>query len=117
MSKSTAFTELEKVILPSLKPAAEGKVKIINLKDLTLVAVDTVVHDLTRLAVEECLRKVDFGAVMIFSNQRIKISGSEHISCDATNLTEALLFRWRRVPERIRTSHYLTVEWDSWVLY
>jgi hypothetical protein len=117
---TTVLQRLSNLDLPAalslFKPAAETQNKPIDLDDVTLVAVDTVAHDLTRLAVEECLRKANFGAVIIFSNRRIEISGSEYIPCDITNTNEAFLFRWQRMPEYIRTSHYLTVEWDSWVL-
>jgi SAM-dependent methyltransferase len=88
----------------------------LHLPDVTLVAVDTVAHELTRLAVEECLRHVDFGDVLVFSDRRIKVSGSRHVACAAASAQEAVVFRWRQVPKYVRTSHYLIVEWDSWII-
>jgi hypothetical protein len=35
---------------------------MLSLPDVTLVAIDSIAHDLTRLALEECVRRVDFAA-------------------------------------------------------
>jgi len=88
---------------------------MLRLADVTLVAVDTVAHELTRMAVEECLEHIDFGEVLIFSDEPIKVAGARYQWCGATNKEDSLHFRWVEVPQFVRTSHYLTVEWDSWI--
>ena len=48
----------------------------LRLPDVTLVAVDTASHDLTRMALEECTTRVDFGDVLVFSDKHI-LPGSQ----------------------------------------
>jgi Protein of unknown function (DUF5672) len=88
----------------------------LRLPDVTLVAVDTVAHELTRMAVQQCLEHVDFGEVLIFSDKPIKVAGARRQRCEATNKEALLQFRWTEAPQFIRTSHYLIIEWDSWII-
>lgn len=87
--------------------------KFLDLEDVTLVSIDTVCHDLTRMAIAECTDRVDFGDVKIFSDRDgpniIKIQPFE-------NGTEAGLFTTYEVPKYIKTSHCLFIHYDSWII-
>jgi hypothetical protein len=93
---------------------------MLSLPDVTLVAIDSVAHDLTRLALEECVRRADFAEVLIFTDRPDFSCGApfEHLV-----LTEPLRgweavnrVWWYEVPRHVYTSHFLTVQWDSWIL-
>ena len=58
---------------------------MLHLADVTLIAVDTVAHELTGMAVEECLKHLDFAEVIIFSDVPIKVAGARHQWCGATS--------------------------------
>jgi len=93
----------------------------LSLPDVTLVAIDTVAHDLTRLALEECVRRVDFAEVLIFTDRHdFSVPGApiQHLVLTPPLRGWEAVNRvwWHEVPERVTTSHFLTVQWDSWVL-
>ena len=43
----------------------------LQLPDVTLVAIDTVCHELTALAIKECLDKAQFGGIHIYTDDPI----------------------------------------------
>lgn len=85
----------------------------LSLPDVTLVAVDTVCHDLTFLAIDECIKRVKFGDVKIFMNKTspdvIEINRFDEPQ-------DGIDFSYYRLPKYIRTSHCLFIQWDSWVI-
>lgn len=86
---------------------------MLNLKDVTLVAVNTVCHELTDLAIKDCLKHANFGDVKVFSDK--PRPDSIQISPFAS-LKEAGDFTVNKLPEYIRTSHVLFIHWDSWII-
>lgn len=86
---------------------------MLDLPDVTLVCVFTVCHDLTLLAVDECLKQVNFGDVKLFTNKDL---GREHIKVEFSDSTKMAEFTNYCVPNYIKTSHILFVQYDSWVL-
>ena len=48
---------------------------MLDLPDLTLVAVYTVAHELTEMAVAECTRHVRFGDVKLFTDRPLRSQG------------------------------------------
>jgi hypothetical protein len=88
------------------------------LPDVTLVAIDTICHELTALAVKECLDKAQFGAIQICTDNRLPFQDAD-IDSDIiavspfASLDEVMNYLWYRVPEHIQTSHALIVQWDS----
>jgi hypothetical protein len=91
------------------------------LPDVTLVAIDSVAHDLTRLALEECVRRVDFAEVVVFTDRTdFSVPGAaiQHLVLTPPLRGWEAVNRvwWHEVPERLTTSHFLTVQWDSWIL-
>jgi hypothetical protein len=93
----------------------------LHLPDVTLVALDTVCHDLTMMAVKECTERAQFGAVHVHTNdftpyQRAEID-SEHIAITPfPTVDDAMIYLWYGVPQRVETSHFLMVQWDSGIV-
>jgi hypothetical protein len=93
---------------------------MLSLPDVTLVMIETREHELARLAIEECLAKVKFGDVLVFSDRVL-------IDVEDPNLIRFVevpdwpdkegwsRFNWHGVGPYIKTSHALTIQWDSWV--
>ena len=89
----------------------------LQLPDVTLVAVDTVAHRLTALSVEECLRRAEFKAAYVFSDdEAARVVGARMIPAGTFDGRRAWEFFWRVVPDYVLGSHVLVVQWDSWIL-
>ena len=89
---------------------------MLDLPDLTLVAVYTVCHELTEMAVAECTRHVRFGDVKLFTDRPLR-SQSDAIQIEPfSDLMQAGAFTTYEVPRYIRTSHALFIHWDSWII-
>ena len=87
------------------------------LADVTLVAIDTVAHELTRLALEDCLAKAQFGDAMVFSDRPITAGDTRWIETPPLRSWEAVgKVWWHELPRHIETSHYLMIQYDSWML-
>ena len=80
---------------------------MLDLPDVTLVAIDAgPVADLVDQAINDCLDHVRFADVLSSGHLPAPIDG-----IDAWN--KAI---WHTVPELIKTSHYLVIQWDSWII-
>lgn len=89
----------------------------ITLKDVTLICIDTVCHDLTALAVNECLSKCDFEDVQLYSDKKLSVPGVGTIDFEqGASSTQVWRFLWYKIPFLVKTSHFLIIQWDSWVL-
>jgi hypothetical protein len=91
----------------------------IHLPEVSLVMVETQRHLLARLAVEDCLKYVDFGEVIICSDQfhELKIPGAryEHVE-NFGNKIEFCEYSWYGIPDLVRTGCALLIQWDSWII-
>lgn len=93
----------------------------LHLPNVTLVALDTVCHELTALAVKECMDKVQFGAVHIHTNdfgpyQRAEIEDRHFPIAPFSTVDDAMTYLWYGVPQRVETTHFLMVQWDSGIV-
>ena len=82
---------------------------------VTLCAVDHAAHDLTRMALQRCLDQFDFADVLICSDREI-LPGARHVRTYAKIADEAELILNSLLPKHINTSHYLYIQWDSWII-
>jgi len=95
---------------------------MIDLPDVTVVALDTVAHTLVRMALEETLQRIRPAAVVVISDSTQAVP--EPRNCHVryyhfrpfSSVDEAMTLLWRDVPNLVWTSHYLTVQWDGWVV-
>lgn len=92
----------------------------LHLPDVTLVAIDTICHELTALAVKECLDKAQFGAVRICTDDRASFQSridSEFIEVATfASVDEVMGYLWYQIPRSVATSHALIVQWDSGIV-
>jgi uncharacterized protein DUF5672 len=93
----------------------------LRLTDVTLVAVDTICHELAALAIGECLQQAEFGAVHIHTDDP---SAFARAGIDATfiavqpfaSLDAVMRYLWYDVPLPVATGHALTIQWDSGIV-
>ncbi len=91
-----------------------GKVK---LPAVTLVIIDTVNHDLARLAVEDSTRNIEFAEVIVFSDKKEAVpDGARWIAVSISNMYEYQAYLWYGLPFHISTSHFLVIQWDGFVI-
>lgn len=85
------------------------------LPQVTLILVDAVVPELSRLALLRCLAKVSFGDVIVGAPHDLGIG--RWVECPAFNSrTEADRFTADMVTPNCNTGHFLYIQWDSWIL-
>jgi len=86
------------------------------MKDITLVAIDFVWHDLTKYAIEQTLKNIEPKEIVIISDREI-ISGAKHVVRDAsTDMRELNRIMLKDVAEHVNTAHALYVQWDGMAL-
>lgn len=94
----------------------------LKLPDVSLVMIETREHELARLAVEESVKKCDFGEVLVLTDRPLEFSDLSHV-CDYRTVTvpdfpDKLGWSrclWQEVAPHLKTSHFLSIQWDSWV--
>lgn len=86
-----------------------------NLPDVTLVAIDCVAHDLTRSAIEDTLKQITPKEVLIWSNKRL-YNDALYMPCELHSLDDVANVLWYDVPSFVKTSHFLLIQYDGWVL-
>lgn len=89
---------------------------MIDLRQLTLVVVATRGHALTKIAIEDCLRQAEFGAVLIYTDDpaRVGIPNAQYFEVpDWDNKKAAGQFYYAKAAENVRTPAGLYLEWDA----
>lgn len=98
----------------------------LQLDQVTLVCVETREHELASLAVQDCLRVADFGAVLILTDKSLSFILDQtttnhhhwdfHKVPDWPNKLGWSRSWWYDVPPLVKTSHTLNIQWDSWIV-
>lgn len=88
----------------------------LQLPDVTLVGVETAYYDLTKMALEDCLEKADFGDAIVVSDEPIEVPGVAHHYCKSGGVETASAVLWYVVPPLIKTSHFLICHWDAGII-
>ena len=87
---------------------------MLELPDVTLCCVYTNCHELTLMAVDECLKHARFGDVKLFTD---KSMGRDVIKLDKPSNFEEFSRICRHEPLKyVKTSHMLLMQWDSWII-
>jgi hypothetical protein len=94
---------------------------MLSLPDVTLVAIDTVAHELTKLALQDCGEGAEFAEVLVITDDPLfSVPGApiQHVVVTPPLRGWEAVNRvwWHEVPQYVRTSHYLIVQWDSWII-
>jgi hypothetical protein len=91
---------------------------MLRLPYVTLVMIETLEHELARLAVQDCLDKVEFGEILIFTDKPElfePLSKRPHfvkVPCWPTKLGWSRS-SWFDVPPHVRTRQTIFIQWDS----
>lgn len=92
---------------------------MLELPDVTLVLIETREHDLAELALRDCEERVRFGEVLVFTDRVSQFQRADRrvipVEDWPTKLGWSRCF-WMDVPQQLRTSHALGIQWDSWVV-
>lgn len=91
---------------------------MLELPNVTLVMVETRCHELARLAIEDSIKKIDFGEILICSDIEIKTSKpSRWVKVpDFNSYDKYGLYSVVVLPKLINTEFVLFIQFDSWVL-
>jgi FkbM family methyltransferase len=87
----------------------------LQLPNVTLTAIETRVHKLAALTIQDCLDKAEFGGVIIFSDTFNDFpKAAQHIQVEdwGTKLGYAEC-AWYGVQQHLKTPYTLFVEWDA----
>ncbi|HMF27160.1 MAG TPA: DUF5672 family protein, partial [Candidatus Cybelea sp.] len=93
---------------------------MLKLPDVTLVMIETLEHELARLAIQDCVDKVEFGDVLILTDKPELfvplrcLPRFVAVPCWPDKLGWSKS-SWFDVPPHVRTRQTLTIQWDSWV--
>ena len=91
----------------------------VDLQDVTLVAIDDVAHELTRMALQECLDRAAFGDVLVLTDQpeKIRLHGARYstFESDGSVVGVERAF-WYTATPLVETPWMLWAQWDSWIL-
>jgi hypothetical protein len=83
------------------------------MKDITLVAIDFLYHDLTRYAIERSLEHIDAKEVLIISDKEI-LPGARHVNRKpVSGMSEYNTVMIKEVAEHINTAQTIYVQWDG----
>jgi hypothetical protein len=89
------------------------------LPDVTLVCVDTRTPELGIAAMQHCLRQIDFGAALLFTDPA-RLGGApagiEALALHIDSVPAYSEFMLRGLLPHLHTSHLLVVQWDGYVL-
>lgn len=92
----------------------QGKIHV----PLTLMIVETQLHDMARLALDDCLRVCTFDDVLVISDRDDWVRPNERFQFVENYPTQEQLnsHLWTHLPDWFNTSHVLTIQYDSWIL-
>lgn len=89
------------------------------LPDVTLIITETRSHALMKRTVDDALRKVDFGHVVICADQfnTLRVPGARHVMVtDWASKLEWEQFIWKATHLYVPTSHAMFMEWDAGIV-
>src|SRR5262245_12944257 len=94
----------------------------LKLPDVTLICQETRECALAKLAIEECVNKVEFAEVLVFTDKPDEFLALDHlcnlniiVCIDWPNKVDWCRFNWFGTQYFLKTSHNLFIQWDSWV--
>jgi hypothetical protein len=90
---------------------------MLALPSVTLVAIDTACHDLTAMALNECIERADFGEVLVITDKALPVQDARMRYIQPfTDSEQATRAMWYVLPPLLRTDHFMVVHWDSWIV-
>ncbi len=94
---------------------------MLKLPDVSLVMIETMEHELARLAVNDCVQKANFGEVLICTDkpelfQPLDCRARFHVVENWPAKIGWSRFSWFGIPPLMNTGHALCIQWDSWIV-
>ena len=92
---------------------------MLKLPDVTLVLIETRMHEMALEALAECERRVAFGDVLVFTDRpAMFIRADRRVNAvpDWPSKLGWSRWFWSGVSPFMTTSHALGIQWDSWVV-
>ncbi len=92
---------------------------LLNLKNTTLLFVETRAHEITTRVIKDCIEKADFGEVLIYTDKMDafitpELSGARLIPVpDFPDKRRAGQFYYAKAMEKVETDFALMLEWDA----
>jgi hypothetical protein len=90
---------------------------MLDLSKVTLLIVATRGHEMSRIAVADCLQRAAFGGVLIYTNDESRVgpfNGARYVSVpDWPNKVEAGRFYYSEAMAKVETPFALLIEWDG----
>lgn len=80
---------------------------------ISILAVTTVAHDLTRFAIEQTLKHIDVDRIVILSDRNFYSEGEFHLIEPITNRKQYSRIMLKDVYQYIETDHVLVVQYDG----
>jgi hypothetical protein len=92
---------------------------MLDLSRVTLLFVETRAHDITKRVIDDCISKVNFGDILIYTDkpERIPVPGARYIAVpDFPNKKEAGQFYYSAAMAEVETDFALMLEWDAGII-
>ena len=90
------------------------------LPNVTLVLIETGIEELSRLALRDTLDQVSPFEMQIFAENPAAFAFEGitffHIIPPLKSIQDYNNILWYEVPKQVQTSHFLTIQWDGWVI-
>lgn len=89
---------------------------MLRLPNVTLIAVETLVHELAHATILDCVGKVDFGEVLIYTDQpeKLAIPGARvHSVPNWSHKDQYMHFFHCNACDPVKTDYVLFLEWDA----
>lgn len=88
------------------------------LPDVTVVCIDNVAQDLARLALHSTLEIIEPAQVLFWTDMDPPLRGPRYheFPFHESGKEAADQPLWYEVPAAVKTSHFLTVQWDGWAI-
>jgi hypothetical protein len=88
----------------------------LQLPDVTVVCIDNVAQELARMALGDTLRHIDPAEVLFWTDIDPPLEGFQYREFSFTERGKEAADQplWYEVPAEVKTSHFLTVQWDGW---
>ena len=91
----------------------------LKLPNVTLTLIETREHVLAKLALLDCLEKAEFGEIIVFTDQPLRFAIPGVTTVQVSDWPEKVGWSrcfWYEVAQHVRTSHILSIQWDSWIV-
>jgi hypothetical protein len=89
----------------------------LQLPDVTLVCASTVCHELCEMSLNTCTDAADFGEIIVASDIFLTLNeGYRYFNVDLKDVEDYCNWLLHELPSKLRTRHFLVVQWDSWII-